>query len=89
MTAASDVIGIDDVFEARIAPSGSAAEHVLLHLGVLDHGLDHQVSLDEVVRRRYARQHLVGRRAALLGKPLEALPHRRHAAFDRAGIRIV
>ena len=47
VAAASDVIGIDDVFEARIASGGSdvvgAPEDLLLHLGVLDDRLDHEI----------------------------------------------
>ena len=58
VTAASEVIGIEDVFDARIASGGKrlvgAAEDVLLDRGVLDDRLDHQVGGDELVdgRRR-------------------------------------
>ena len=88
VTAASDVIGIDDVFEARIAASGSmlvrAAEDLLLHRRVLDDGLDHQVGGDELVDGGDPAEHLVGIGAALLGELLEALAHRREAALGRA-----
>ena len=93
VTAASDVIGIDDVFDARIASCRQhlvrAAEDVLLRLRVLDDRFDQQVGLDQVVDRRDSREHLVGRCAALLGEPLEALADRREAALDRTGERIV
>ena len=93
VTAASDVIGIDDVFEARIAPSGripsARRKSVLLHRRVLDDGLDHQVGGDELVDRGDPREHLVRVGAALLGEPLEALAHRRQAALRRTGQRVV
>ena len=93
VAAASVAIGIDEVFEARIASAGStlvgAAEDVRLHGRVLDDGLDHQVGRDELVHGLDAREHLVRVGAALLGEPAEALPHRAEAALDRAGVRIV
>ena len=53
VTAASEVIGIDDVFEARIASGGStlvrAPEDRLLHRGVLDDRLDEEVRRDDLV----------------------------------------
>ena len=65
VAAASEVIGIEDVFDARTASAGStrvgAAEDVLLHGRVLDDRLDHQVGGDELVDRRHAREHLVRR----------------------------
>ena len=79
VTAASEVIGIEEVFEASTAPSGSslvgAPEEVLLHGGVLDHRLDQQVGGDEVVDGADALEHLVGVGAALLRQLLEALAH--------------
>ena len=88
------MIGIDDVFEARIASRrqrlvGAAEESVFASASSID-GLDHQVGGDEVVDRLDAREHLgrVGRR-----------PSRRaasrlfsivaSAALDRARERIV
>ena len=69
VTAASEPIGIDEVFEARTASTGSVVvrppEDVLLDGEVLDDGLDHQVGWDEVVDGLDATEHLVG-----IGSPL-------------------
>ena len=93
VAAASDVIGIEDVFDARIAVGREhrvgAAEDVLLDLEVLDHGLDHEVGGRDLVDGGDAREHLVGIGAALLRELLEALAHRREAALGRAGVRVV
>ena len=89
VAAASDAIGIELVFEARIAPGGKrlvgAAEEVLLDSGVLDDRLDHQVGRDELVDRRHARERLVGVGAALLGQPAEARVHRSDARWSAPG----
>ena len=88
MTAASEVIGIEDVFEARIAVSGSAASAarkiVLLHGGVLDHRLDQEVGRDDAVGRLDAAEHLVRVRPALLGQLRQAAAHPLEASLDGA-----
>ena len=93
MTAASDVIGIDEVFEARIAAVGKdpvrATEEILLHGRVLDDRLDHQVGGHQLVDGGDSPEHLVRVGAALLGEPLEALAHRRQTAIRRAGKSVV
>ena len=93
VAAASEVIGIDDVFEARIAASGQhlvgAAEDLLLHGRVLDHRLDQQVGGDDLLDRRDAAEHLLRVAAALLGELLQALAHRREPALGRAGRGVV
>ena len=62
VAAASSVIGIDDVFDARIACGGErlvgGAEQLLLHLGVLDDRLDEQIGLGEPVDGRHAAEDL-------------------------------
>ena len=72
VTAASVAIGIDDVFEARIASGRErrvrAPEDVLLGGGVLDDRLDHQVGRDELVD---------GRRCARAPRPGLPRPSRR------------
>ena len=66
-----------------------AAEEVLLHRRVLHDGLDHQVGSHELVDSRHPSEDLVRVGTALLGEPLEALAHRRQAAFRRTGQRVV
>ena len=55
VTAASDVIGIELVFDARIARRAEhavgATEELLLRGRVLGDRLDHQLRVDELVRR--------------------------------------
>ena len=81
--AASEVIGKVEVFEPKIASLADhvlrARDHLFLDLAVLEHGLDDQIAifqLDEIGRRRDARQHglAIGdaRRAAidLIGEQL-------------------
>ena len=91
VAAASSVIGIDEVFEARIALSGQrrvgGAEELLLRLGVLDDRLDQQVGVAERVDRRDPRQHLAAVRAALLVQLAEApLDRSRARARRRPGM---
>ena len=87
------MIGIDDVFEARIAASRQylvrAPEDRFLDGRVLDHGLDQQVGWDDLIDRRDAAEHFVRVGAALLGEPLQALAHRSEAALRRAGCGVV
>ena len=89
VAAASDVIGIELVFDARIASRRQhgvgAAEDVLLRGRVLDDRLDHQVGRDELVGRRDAGKRLVRVGAALLRELHEARAHRRRGPVDRAG----
>ena len=87
------MIGIEEVFEARTAPSGriSSARRKtsVLHVRVLDHGLDQQVGRHEVVGRLHAPEHLVGVGAALLRELLEARAHGREPALGRPGSGVV
>ena len=93
VAAARVAIGMEEVFEARIASRGQdevgLAEDRFLHGGVLDNRLDHQVRLDDAVHRLDAREHLVRIGAALLCELLEAAAHRLQAAFDRTRGRVV
>ena len=88
VAAASDVIGIDEVLEARIASRRKdgvgAPEDSVLHVGVLDDGLDQEIGCDEVVDGGDAPEHLVGISAALLRELAEALRHRAERSVDRA-----
>ena len=76
VAAASDEIGIELVFDARIALGRQhrvgAAEDVLLDGSVLDDGLDQQVGRDELADRRDACERLVGVGPALRGELDEA-----------------
>ena len=93
MTAASDVIGIELVFDARIAVRRQhlvgTAEERLLRLGVLGDRLDQQISGDELVGGRDARERLGRIGTALRGKLRQARPHRREPAVDGARVRVV
>ena len=93
VTAASDEIGMDDVFDARIAPAGSSsiglAEDLALHLGVLDDRLDQEIRGDQVLHRAHPRKHLVRVRPTFLRELRQALPHRLEAVLDGPGQRVV
>ena len=93
VTAASDVIGIEDVFDARIASRGQrlvgSPEDRLLHADVLDDRFDEEVGGDDVVDGRHAGEDVLRRRPALLGELREALLHRRRAPVGRAGQLVV
>ena len=93
VTAASEVIGIDEVFEARIASGGSTsvggAEELLLRSGVLDDRLDHEVGRHELGGLRDAHEDLVRGGAALRLQPLEARAHGLETALDRSREGIV
>jgi hypothetical protein len=65
------------------------AEDLLLHLGVLDHGFDHQVGPDEIVDGLDAPQHFLHRRAAFLLQLRKALPHRVQRAVRRTRLRVL
>ena len=77
VTAASDVIGIDDVFDARIASGRHTASArrkiVLLHDRVLDDRLDHQIRGDDLFGVGHTAEHVVRVPLSLLGEPREAL----------------
>ena len=78
--------------EHRLGPERDvgAAEDVLLHAGVLDHGLHHQVGVCQVVHGLDAREHVGGlERRALRRELLEALRHRREPLLDGAGSSVV
>ena len=75
------VRGEDRVRRERLV---GAAEHVGLRGGVLDHGLDHQVGLDEAVDDGDARERLVGVGAELR----ERAAHRGERALGRARRRV-
>ncbi len=78
VAAARLVIGMDDVFEARIAAGGNSSsarrKMPLLASGVLDDGLDQEVGGNEVVDRLDAREHLRRVNVAFLGELREAPP---------------
>ncbi len=88
VTAASDVIGIDDVFEARIAVGRKnlvcAPEDRLLHVGVLDDRLDQEVGFDDLAHRGHALEHVTRSGATLLGELAEALLHGEERTLDRS-----
>ena len=81
------------MFEAKTAPSASARvgapKDVLLHLGVLDDGLDHQVGRHEIVDGLDPAQHLVRVGPALLRQLAEALAHRLEPTIDGARLFVV
>ncbi len=93
MTAASDVIGIEDVFDARIASRWKrlvgSPEDRLLHADVLDDRLDEKVRGDDVVDGRHADEDVLRCRAALLRQLREALLHRHERAVGGAGELVV
>ena len=93
VAAASVAIGIELVFDARMAPSGKtlvgAAEQLLLDGRVLDDRLDHELGRNEVADRRDARQRLVRIRAALGGQLHEARVHRLARPLERLRRRVV
>ena len=93
VAAASDVIGMDDVFDARIASGGSASSArrkiAFFTSGVLDDRLDQEVGLDHVVHLGQALQHLLGRSASLLGELRQALLHPGDRSLDRSGDLVV
>ena len=93
VAAASDAIGIEDVFEARIASGGSslvrAPEEILLDVRVLDHGLDHQVGRDEIGDDLDPLEDPDRIRAALLSELLEASPHGLERVLGRTRERVV
>ena len=95
MTAASDVIGIDDVLDARIASGGrtsvGAPEDVLLHVRVLDDRLDHEIGGDELVDAGHARRarRRVARRPSRRACVEALLASRSSAALDRARSLVV
>ena len=66
-----------------------AAEDVLLHRCVLDHGLDHQVGRDQIVFRDDACEDLLRIRPALLGELAEALSNGLEGAAYGAGRGVV
>ena len=86
VAAASSVIGIDDVLEARTACAGQRlvgrAKELLLRVGVLDDRLDQQIGLGELVDRADAPEHLV----RLAARPSRAAC-RGFAAWSRARAR--
>ena len=86
-------MGIDDVFEASIASGGRTAsarsEELLLHLRVLDDGLDQEVGGHDLVDGRHAREDVVRVGPALLGELCEAALHCLERALDRARLRVV
>ena len=88
VAAARVVIGMEEVFDARMALGGSDLvgdlEDRFLHRDVFDDGLDHELRLDDAVHGLDTREHLVRVGAALLGELLEAAPHRLQAALDRS-----
>ena len=93
VTAASDAIGIDDVFDARIAsagntwsacrkissftPASSTTASIIRSAGTSSSTGETRPSTSSGVG------------AALLGELLEALPHRLEPALDRARRRVV
>ena len=94
VAAASDVIGIEDVFDARIACGGSVASARRKSLAFAASSSTTasiiRAAVDEVVDGRDAREHLVG------GSRRPSRPAARgscrivaSAALDRAGIRVV
>ncbi len=93
MAAARVAIGIELVFEARIAAAGStvvgAAEHVLLGGGVLDDRLDHQVGRCELLDNRDPGEDRAWIGAALRREPVEAVLDRAERPVGRARKRIV
>ena len=93
VTAASEPIGIEEVFEARIASPGSVSSarrktSSLTAASSIDR-LDHQVGGDELVDGLDPGQHLVRVGPALLCEPRQAPVHRLEPALDRAGRGVV
>ena len=93
VAAASVEIGMEEVFDARIASGGSdlvrLPEDLLFDLGVLDDRFDHQLRLDDPVDRLDARKHPGRVGSALLRELLEAAPHGLQAPLDGAGSSVV
>jgi hypothetical protein len=93
VTEASEVIGIEDVFEARTAPRAGSRRRggrpSCLDVCVSIDGLDQERGRHEFVDRRDAPEHLVGVGAALLRKLLEARAHGGEPPLGRAGVRVV
>ena len=87
MTAASDVIGIEDVFEARIASCGSVSS-ARRKIASLTSASSTTASMrrsagTSSLDRGDPREHLVGSGSALLGELAEAPLHRRERPLDR------
>src|SRR5947207_3754302 len=64
-------------------------EELLLRVGVLDDGLDHQRRRHEVLDDGYAPQHLIHWRAALFLELREAPAHRVERTVGRTRLRVV
>ena len=93
VAAASDVIGIDEVFDARIASGGKTAS-AARKIASFTFASSTTASIirsaaTSSVRRRDPREHLVRIGAALVREPRQALAHRLEAALDRPGRRVV
>ena len=93
MTAASDVIGIEDVFDARIASGGrtaSARRKIASFTSASSTTASiEEIRGDDVVDGRHAGEDVLGGRAALLGELREAPLHRRERPLGGAGKLVV
>ncbi len=89
VAAASDVIGIEEVFEARMPAAGkssSARRNTSSFTAAFSTTASTIRSAGtSSADGRDSGEHLVGRRPALLGEPGKALPHGLEAALGRAG----